>query len=513
MFWKRVLSVSFVISALSTGVQASPSDGISANVPLSSPLYGYIEKFDGVGYLQSMPTGTKPYTRMQMAKWLTEIQAEGQNRPIPQYLLSAKAELERELAPELHVIQGMKVDQPVKLNEVRLEAAAYSGHSLRYRMSGNGPRAEYQPLNGNNNGYRYGQDGNAIITGLISGKISDDVVIALEPRFSYDSDQSGDASLISGYVKTRINGTAVQIGKDPVFWGHGATGSLILGNNMEPLTSIKFSNIDPYTSKGFFRFLGAMNVTALYSELEDNRTSLSVNEVNGPSFVGIRSDFTPQKNLTLGLTFTSMVGGKGKGLSGSDWWDWISGRNDEADQDKWNNIAGFDFKVRVPRWNGIQVYGEIYGEDQANYMPSKVAERVGAYIPRLSPDGEWDMKLEYAHTGNAWYGHQLYTNGYVYKGNIIGDPLGHNSSQYYVKVGRYLNKDSQISFHAQHTEMDRDASVQQTIQSGWLQYQTQLQEQLQLTGTMGLAKIENANFTSGNRDTDHFAGVSLRWSY
>lgn len=47
MFWKRVLSVSFVISALSTGIQASPSDGISANVPLSSPLYGYIEKFDG----------------------------------------------------------------------------------------------------------------------------------------------------------------------------------------------------------------------------------------------------------------------------------------------------------------------------------------------------------------------------------------------------------------------------------------------------------------------------------
>lgn len=34
-------------------------------------------------------------------------------------------------------------------------------------------------LIGNNNGYRYGQDGNAIITGLISGKLSDDVVIAL----------------------------------------------------------------------------------------------------------------------------------------------------------------------------------------------------------------------------------------------------------------------------------------------------------------------------------------------
>lgn len=514
MLRKKVLATLAVLFALDTGAQAAPADGLSANVPLNSPLYGYIEKFDGLGYLRSMPTGTKPYTRIQMAKWLTEIHAQERTRPIPSYLTGAKKDLERELAPELQVIAGQQTEPSVSIKELRLEIANYRGNTFRYRANANsGPRAGYQPLNSNNNGYHYGQDGNFVSSAFITGKPASDLVIALEPRFSYDNDQNGNISLISGYIKTRINGTAIQIGKDPLFWGHGATGSLILGNNMEPLTSIRISNIDPYRSRGLFRFLGDINVTAFYSKLEDNRTSLSTQEVNNPSFVGFRGDFTPAKNFTFGLSFSSMVGGTGRGLSGGDYWDWLVGRNDDVARDKWNNIAGLDFKVRMPCWNGTQIYGEIYGEDQANYMPSLIAERIGIYFPRLNADGKWDMKLEYAKTNKGWYAHQLYTNGYVYKGNIMGDPLGHNACQIYMKVGHYLDSNSQISLNMQFAEMDREAAVRQKIASGWLQYQTQLRHQLQLMGTLGLVKVKNADFASGNDDTGHFVSVALRWVY
>jgi hypothetical protein len=514
MFWKKVLTVSCITFAMSTGAHASPTNVISTNVPLTSPLYGYIEKFDGLGYLTSMPTGTKPYTRMQMAKWLEEIQAKAQKKPLPQYLVSIKAEMERELATELAVLAGGKIKTDIMLKEFRLEAASYSGDLLRYRKdAASGPRAAYQPFGNNNNGYRYGQNGNFIASARIAGNLSHDVAIALEPRFSYDDDQNEDASLVSGYITTRINGTAIQIGKDPVFWGHGATGSLILGNNMEPLTSIKLSNIEPYETKGFFRFLGEMNLTALYSELENDRTKHNAQEVNNPSYVAIRSNFTPQKNITFGLSFASMVGGEGKGMSRHDYWDWILGRNDEAVNDKWNNIAGWDFKIRLPHLRGTQIYGEYYGEDQMNYRPAVIAERFGVYLPRLSQDGAWDLRLEYAQTNTAWYSHQLYTNGYVYKGNIIGDSMGHDSKQYYLKIGHYLGKNSQISFNAQHTAMDQSASIQQTVKAGWLQYQTQLKDQLLLTGTLGLAKVDNANFTNGHNETNHFAGMSLSWSY
>ncbi|SDD79265.1 hypothetical protein SPACI_042380 [Sporomusa acidovorans DSM 3132] len=444
-----------------------------------------------------------------MAQWLTEIEAEAQKRPLPQYLTDMMKELEQELAEEVKLLSGKQADLSFKLKEVGLELGAYDGNTVKY----SGPRASYQPLNGNNNGYRYGQDGNLIATAQISGKLGRDVVVALEPRFSYDDDQKGDIALTSGYVKTRINGISVQLGKDPVFWGHGASGSLILGNNMQPLTSIKFSNLEPYTSKGFFRFLGEMNFTAMYSELESNRTKMSANEVDSPSFVAMRGTFTPQQNLTFGLTLTSMLGGKGNSLNHSDWKHWFPAINDDVANDKWNDIAGFDMKVRLPKWNNVQLYAEYYGEDQVHYKPAKTARRVGVYIPRLSDDGAWDMKVECANTSNVWYIHQLYTNGYVYKDNIIGDPLGHDARQYYVNIGHYLDKNSRLSFNANYVTMERTAAISQTIKSGWLAYQTKLQDNMFLDGKLGIAKISNADFSSGRGETNHFAGVSLRWLY
>ncbi len=514
MSWKKVLTAGIMTTMLSCGVQASPSDWVSPNVPLSSPLYRYIEKLDGLGYLRSMPTGAKPYTRLQMAKWLREIQAEAAQRPLPKYMRGITKQMERELAPELKILAGEQAVPSLSLKEVKLEAATYSGAALRYRQAvGAGPLAGYQPLNVNNNGYRYGEHGNVVALAWLAGKLSQDMAVALQPRFSYDSDQHGDVSLISGYITSRLNGIAVQIGKDPVFWGHGDSGSLILGNNMQPLTGIKLSNLQPYRTRGLFRFLGEMNFTGLYSELESNRTALTENEVDKPSFVALRGDFTPQRNFTFGLTLTSMLGGKGRSLSSGDYWDWLLGRNDEAADDKWNNIAGADFKLRLPHWQGVQLYGELYGEDQGHYHPIKMAKRGGIYIPRLSGDGAWDLRLEFARTNGSWYVHQLYTAGYVYKGNIIGDPLGHDADKYYLKLGRYLTKDSRLFLCADRTVMERSTAIPQTINSYWLQYHTRLREDVFFDGSVGLARISNLDFINGLDDTNRFAAISVRWVY
>ncbi|CUH94462.1 putative secreted protein [Propionispora sp. 2/2-37] len=509
MSWRKSVITGALLTVLSASVQASPADWVSPNVPLSSPFYEYIEKFDGMGYLESLPTGTKPYTRMQMAKWVEEIRTKSQELPLPEYLAGSLKEMERDLEPELNVLAGEKADTGVGLKEVRLQAAYYDGAAFGYK----GTKAGYQPLNINNNGYRYGENGNFVASAWLGGKLDNNLVAVVEPRFSYDEEQRGQADITSGYIKTRWNGTSIQIGKDPVFWGHGATGSLLLGNNMEPLTSVKISNLEPYKTRGFFRFLGEMNVTGLYSVLEDDRTDNTPHEVNSPSFFALRSDFTPQKNFTFGLSFASMLGGDGRALAGGDYWDWLLGRNADAAGDKWNNIAGLDFKWRLPKWGGVQLYGELYGEDQANYMPSRVAERAGIVIPRLSRDGAWDMRIEYAHTTYAWYVHQLYTSGYIYKGNIIGDPMGTAATQYYIAINRYLDNNSQVSFNLGRTDMGENQNVQQQVNSVWVGYKKQLEKTMFLDMAVGLARLDNAGFVPGNKQTNHFASAGLRWTY
>ena len=57
---------------LSLGMTASvlAAPATTANVSVDSPYYGYIEKLSAMGYLDTMPNGAKPYSRMQMAQWV-----------------------------------------------------------------------------------------------------------------------------------------------------------------------------------------------------------------------------------------------------------------------------------------------------------------------------------------------------------------------------------------------------------------------------------------------------------
>ena len=72
-----------LLAGYSTVTAASPL--VTANVPLDSRYYGYIDKLEGMGYIKDMPTGTRPYSRLDMAKWLLEAQQQAQTKPMPGY--------------------------------------------------------------------------------------------------------------------------------------------------------------------------------------------------------------------------------------------------------------------------------------------------------------------------------------------------------------------------------------------------------------------------------------------
>ena len=152
---------------------------------------------------------------------------------------------------------------------------------------------------------------------------------------------------------------------------------------------------------GFFRFLGQADVHLFYGFLEGDRhdraaaLGLKHKDYDDAGLIGIRADFSPTSYFTFGLSRLSMLGGDGNGLDSSDWGHWLYGRNDDADKDRWDDIAGGDFRLSLP---GVTFYGELYGEDQSHYMLSKVAYRAGIYLPKLTHDGSWDMTLEMADT-------------------------------------------------------------------------------------------------------------------
>ena len=515
---KNGITAVFAACMLGVSMVASAAPKVTANVPLNSNCYEYIEKLSGMGYLNTMPTGARPYSRLDMAKWTVEAREAALEKPMPKYLASYLQELEKEFAPEIAELNGTGKAEDFKLREINLEFAYADMDQSTYGYNSPAHKipASWQPLNHHNNGYYYGEDGNVTLGAELSGRIGKETVVALTPRFSYDEEQDGKASLTEGYIKTRVGALGLEVGKQPMAWGQGATGNFVLGDSMKPLTMAKVNFLEPQKIDGFFKFLGTYNINVFYSELEGNRRSKALangdyNDYDNAGLLGIRSDFTPSENFTFGVSRISMLGGDGNGLSGSNWGDWVIGENATSMLgDRWNDIAGFDFRYRFP---GVQVYGELYGEDQAGYLPSQNAGRIGFYFPQLTKDGAWDLRTEYAHTTNVWYDHSAFQNGWTYDGGMLGDPMGADAEKFYVGVQRYLNANEKIGFNVMRVDMERSLSAAQQLDEVWVSYNRKLEKNLYLDAMLGWAQLDNANYQKGRSDKSYLGAMGLRWTY
>ena len=489
-----------IVSASSVFAASLPQDSsaevpvVSPNVKLSSYIYDYVEKLDGLGYLEDMRIGAKPYNRMQIAQWLVKMEtAIGRDQSAPDYAKAMISELRRELATELQLLQGSGKLPEFKLKEVNLQAVYYEGDSLLQKT-----KSSYQPLNINNNGYEFGKNGNGVLSIQAEGYLSRHTLLSVTPRIAYSADDS-NISLESAYIKTHINNMAVQIGKSEMWWGQGQRGAIALTNNAAPQTSLQLSAVKPLEHRGFFRFLGQVYPNFFYSVLDSNRSDIPY-----PSLVGFRTDFVPSKNFTFAFSRTSIVGGQGRVLTGAtDYWHFLIGKNAYTN-DKWDSIAGMDFRWRIPRMNGLQFYGDVYGEDQATGdgglipLPTKLAFITGVYLPRLTADGSWDLRLEGGRTRTDSYVHGTYSEGYTHLGHLLGDAMGTNAVRFYGKLTHYHKSGLQFGLHAEQLKMNRDTATQQKVNSYWLSARKQLEPNLAITATAGVAKIDSASANATN---------------
>lgn len=214
---------------------------------------------------------------------------------------------------------------------------------------------------------------------------------------------------------------------------------------------------------------------------------------------------TPSSHFTFGASRVSLLGGKGNGLSHSDWLKhWPFGTNADSD-DKWDDIGGFDFRFR---YSDFQVYGEWMGEDQAGGLPYKWAYRAGVYLPKLTADGSWDLTLEAAKTTGVWYTHSTYQGGWTYSGDILGDDMGNDARKYYAKVNHYLPGEKTLGLYFLRTERQKNQASHPTVDEMGLTGQMKLSGNRYLNGTLGYARVKEKN-----TDNHLFAAASLEWKW
>jgi len=459
---------------------------MSTNMPIGSIYYDYLEKLDGMGYLKSMLYGTRPYSRMDMARWTLEAREASKSKPdATDFVETMISRLEKALAPEIAQIRGGEGNAKTsfKLHSTSVELAATKLHNkdgYGYRGPAN---ARWQSFSTNNKGHKYEDGGNMVVGMYASGNLGRDMALSVSGRAAWDKEDV-TASLDEAYLATRVGIWNIEAGKQAIAWGQGVTGNFLFSDNARPRTMLKISNEEQPQSKGFLKFLGKTRFTAFASRLDGDRTENGVHDYEHPYLLGFRGDFT-YKNFTLGLARASMLGGKGNAFHKRDFGKWLVGKNAYHD-DKWNDIAGVDFRWRMP---GVTLYGELYGEDQAGYAPSDVAYRGGIYIPRLSYDGTWDMRLEGAHTNRSWYSHGTYRAGWTYHDDIMGDSMGTNANRFYGNINYYASAYDKLGFHGSYWTADQADNTKNKVKNAWLTYDKVLGDNDTLNFMAGLSDI------------------------
>ena len=90
--------------ALSFASCAQASQIVTSNIPLDSKYYQLLEKLEGMSFIETSLSETKPYSRLYVAKLVQEVENKLANKKLPVYLEKNYNELRQDLTPELEAI-------------------------------------------------------------------------------------------------------------------------------------------------------------------------------------------------------------------------------------------------------------------------------------------------------------------------------------------------------------------------------------------------------------------------
>jgi len=522
----------------------------SANIPLDSPIYVYLDKLAGFGLISSDVRGIKPFSKAEAARLLLEAEGNLPAKTAAPPLANELIRRVRELVPREVSLREQPDKKPqvidynlvssLRLRYVHLDGAPRSyerpvhdpgddgvfgiGSGLRpknpYPSVTQQRGGEGTPLSENNNGAVYRPGHNAELRWAAEGYISDKVVGLLEPVIAYSkSDSDATLELNRGYLKLGGDWLELEAGKDENWLGLGYRGAITLSNNAENFTQIKLSSPEPFQVP----YLGAMKYALIGSRFE--KTGVADAE-RQPWFYALKLSLKPTDNLEIGFNLGRQVGGPGvkNGVS-----DTLRGLIGGTSADNSNGLAGFEARYRIPWLRNTELYGEFSGEDTAGFWPIVESYLAGFHIPRLTSDGRNDFRFEFFQGNQILYTNGTFPAGYIYKGLPIGHAQGGAVQDFFFRYSHWFGVRNNLALEYIFTT--RGTAGRVTVNSSGLfdstgslqaierKHAGRLTWSLPLYGDIdgqigyGIEKIANLNLVAGRERTNQLLKFELRYRY
>jgi hypothetical protein len=252
------------------------------------------------------------------------------------------------------------------------------------------------------------------------------------------------------YISYKYKNHVFTAGRINRWWSPSENYSLILSNSARPALGIEFKNYLPINpERKIFDFMGYVNYEFFVNKLEKQR------EIPNTLLFGNRVTFNPSNHFKFSLIRLAQFGGKDRPKDASTILKMLVGNDNTSstlsfDEQPGNQLAGLDF-IYNPKLNkNLKIFGQMIGEDEAGYFPSRKLSLFGfGYdFNNLNPIR---LNIEYIDTfsgiRNYSYNHSLYKSGLRYYGIPIGASIDADSEALKVSfITKFNNFNFDFSF-------------------------------------------------------------------
>ncbi len=473
----------------------SPSYMGSPYVPLDSWIYLAIERLSALGYVKTDSLGIRPWTRLECGRLLSEAAALAADGEGPAEVNELFSSLGEEFADESGLLSGEQ-NRHAQVESIYQQVVAISGRPLT-----DGYHFGQTVLN---NYGRPSQQGFNTALGTSGWATAGPFVIYL--RGEYERSPSGPAPspavlgfistedylppnapslpiaaasrfrLLDAYVGMNIANWQASFGKQSLWWGPSAGGTMAFDDNAAPINMLRLNRVSPFRLPWILGYLGDLRLDFFLGQLSGqefiNNGALG-QQAQGqygqslsrqPFLSGGRISFKFTQNFEFSMSKTTLYGGPGNPLTPTTLLKSNLGTHINAEP-LGDGRSVVDFSYRIPKLrNWLTLYGEGFSEDEVSPLNTagKSVWQGGLYAAKLPKLNRIDLRVEggstspvdFASCNGCFYHNFQYVNGYTNDSQLMGTWIGRAAQGEALWSNYWFSATKKIGIELKHRKMD-----------------------------------------------------------
>jgi hypothetical protein len=441
-------------------------EGMSSTyIPLDSWIYPAVMRLYGMGFVDTVFLGMRPWTRLSVAHML-EQSSDRITDSTNDEAIDIFTALERDLQPDMRIPLDQRYGR-VGLDSVYQGVMGIAGTPLRdsFHLGQTDINDFGRPYAGGFNSYsgfsargHYGMfsiyfrgefqtapswEGYSLPLSETLATIDDFATFSSVPLYGNTTIPLGPVSsvnnltVLEGYVSAHVVGHEISFGKMDNWYGPGVGGGMAWSNNAENMWSFRINRVEPLYIPYISRIAGLIRYDFFVGPLKGHNDPVS------PWAHAEKISFKPTPNFEFGFQRTVIWGGKGhEPITFGTFWRSFYSISDTNGSEKFSRkdpgarFSAVDFSWRLPylqKWLTFYCDSEVHDDVFPITAPRHAAIRPGLYLSHFPGAPKLDLRAEAVSTdpdtglsngGQDQYIEVVQRNGYTSNGLLMGDWIG-----------------------------------------------------------------------------------------